>query len=44
MDVPAAEGGERKAKVAPFAWSSDDRDRTSESSLLTAAGHEQLSQ
>jgi polyphenol oxidase len=37
MDVPAAAGGERGAKVTPFDLSGDDRDRTSESSLLTAA-------
>jgi hypothetical protein len=29
--------GERGAKVTPFDLSSDDRERTSESSLLTAA-------
>src|SRR3954451_24912165 len=41
MDVPAAKGGERGGKVTPFHLSSDDRDRTSESSLLTAAGPKQ---
>src|SRR4051812_29256826 len=42
MDVPAAIGGERGAKVTPFDLSKDARDRTSESSLLTAAVHKQL--
>ena len=37
MDVPAAGGGERTAKVTPFDASSDDRDMESDSSLLTAA-------
>jgi hypothetical protein len=35
MDVPAAAGGEREAKVTSFDLSCDDRDRTSESSLTT---------
>ena len=43
MDVPAAAGGERGAKVTPFDLSSDDRDRTSDSSFLTAAVHKQPS-
>jgi len=37
MDVPAAAGGERGAKVTPFDLKRDARDRESESSLLTAA-------